>query len=59
MEEHGDLIKKIRKEKQITLIDLAARMGVSQAYLVRVERNEIQPTKEQIEVIQAFLDDKL
>ncbi|HRK61699.1 MAG TPA: helix-turn-helix transcriptional regulator [Candidatus Omnitrophota bacterium] len=59
MQNHGDQIKKIRKEKGVTLIELAARMGVSQAYLVRIERNEVQPTEEQVEVIHAFLDEKL
>ena len=56
MKNYGGLIKKIRKEKQITIVELAKRMGVAQAYIVRIERNEIKPTQEQIEVIYSFLD---
>ena len=59
MQNYGKLIKKIRKEKGITLIELAEKMGVSQAYLVRIERDEIMPTQEQIEVIHSFLEEKL
>lgn len=55
MQNYGELIKIIRKEKQITIVDLAKRMGVAQAYIVRIERNEIKPTQEQIEVIHSFL----
>ncbi len=59
MKNYGDLIKKIRKEKQITIVELARRMGVAQAYIARIERGEINPTQEQIEVIHSFLEEKL
>ncbi len=48
-------LKAIRKEKRITIIELAERMGVSQAYIVKIERGEIYPTKEQLEVIKSFI----
>lgn len=47
----GFLIREIRKEKGITIVDLAAKMGVSQAYICRLERGDIKPTKEQLELI--------
>jgi transcriptional regulator with XRE-family HTH domain len=52
----GDMIRHIRKSKRITIIELAERMGVSQAYITRLELGEIKLTQEQIEVIQTFLD---
>ncbi len=50
------ILKQIRKAKEISIVELAAKMGISQAYIVRLERGEIQPTKEQIEVIRSFLE---
>jgi len=35
--------------------ELAEKMGVSQAYLVQIETGQVQPTLEQIEVIQSFI----
>jgi len=52
----GDMIRHIRKSKRITIVELAEKMGVSQAYIFRLELGEIRPTLEQIEVIQTFLD---
>jgi predicted transcriptional regulator len=52
----GDMIRHIRKSKRVTIIELAAKMGVSQDYIARLELGEIKPTQEQIEVIQTFLD---
>jgi predicted transcriptional regulator len=52
----GDMIREIRKQKGITIVELAAKMGVSQDYIARLELGEVKPTQEQIEVIQAFLD---
>ena len=51
----GDMIRYLRKEKGITIVELAKRIGVSQAYIVRFERGEISPTEEQVEVIKSFL----
>jgi predicted transcriptional regulator len=52
----GDMIRHIHKSKRVTIIELAAKMGVSQDYIARLELGEIKPTQEQIEVIQTFLD---
>jgi predicted transcriptional regulator len=52
----GDMIRHIRKSKRITIVELAEKMGVSQAYIARIELGAIEPTQEQIEVIQTFLD---
>ncbi|MFH1800601.1 MAG: helix-turn-helix transcriptional regulator [Candidatus Omnitrophota bacterium] len=52
----GDMIRHIRKSKRVTIVELAERMGVSQDYIARLELGETKPTKEQIEVIQTFLD---
>ncbi len=55
MQDYGELIKKLRKDKRITIVELAEKMGVSQSYIVKIERGEIVPTLEQVEVIQSFL----
>lgn len=55
----GDMIRYIRREKKITIVELAAKMGVSQAYIVRIERGEIKPTVEQVETLHAFIEGKL
>lgn len=57
-ENYGELIKEIRKEKGITIIELAAKMGVSQTYIARLEQGEIKPTKEQMEIIHDFIEGK-
>jgi len=53
-ENYAEILKRIRKDKRITIIELAERMGVSQAYIVKIERGEIEPTQEKMEVIKAF-----
>jgi len=55
MAEIGERLRESRRAKRITIVELAAKIGVSQAYLVRVERGEIKPTNEQIETIMNFL----
>ena len=52
-------IKKIRKSKKLTLIELAKIMGVSQAYLTKIELGQTEPTLEQIETIKNFVEGKL
>ena len=44
-----------RKIKGMTIVDLAGKIGVSQAYIAKIERGEIEPSSEQIEVILDFL----
>jgi transcriptional regulator with XRE-family HTH domain len=53
-----EMIKKLRKENGVTYVELSKRMGVAQEYLVRLERGEVKPTEEQIEVIKSFLKDE-
>jgi len=54
-----DFIKQIRKSKQLTIVELAERMGVSQEYLAQVEMGKVEPTLEQIETIRDFVEGKL
>ncbi len=55
----GEMIKYLRKRNQITIVELAKRMGVSQAYLAEIEIGKIKPIKEQIETIRVFVDGSL
>ncbi|MCP4651228.1 MAG: helix-turn-helix transcriptional regulator [PVC group bacterium] len=50
------LLKKLRKEKKITIIELAAKMGVGQDYIARLENGSQEATIEQIEVIKSFIE---
>ena len=52
----GDMIRHIRKSKRVTIVELAEKMGVSQDYIARLERGEVKPTQEQIEVVKMFLE---
>ena len=45
-----------RGSGEVTIVELAAKMGVSQAYISRLERGEIKPTQEQLEVLRAFIE---
>jgi len=53
--DYAEMIIHLRKEKGITAIELAEKMGVSPAYIARLEMGEAKPTAEQIEVIRSFL----
>ena len=55
----GELIKQIRRENKVTIIELAKRMGVSQEYIAKIEMGEVEPTKERVEVIQSFVEGRL
>lgn len=59
MKDYINQIKQIRKSKRLTLVALAKRMGVSQAYLAKVESGEQEPTAEQIETIRDFVEGTL
>ncbi|HOW59138.1 MAG TPA: helix-turn-helix transcriptional regulator [Candidatus Omnitrophota bacterium] len=50
-------MKNARKQKRITLVELADVMGVSQGYLVRLEKGEIAAIPEQIELIKSIIDE--
>ncbi len=57
MKEPKDIIKQTRKEKRITIVELAERMGVSQAYIAKLERGDIEPIGEQVELILSVILD--
>jgi len=42
---YGDMIRHIRKEKRITIVELAERMGVSQAYIVGLSGARFSPQR--------------
>lgn len=52
-------LRNLRKQRCITIIELAAKMGVSQAYISRLELGHIQPISEQVEVIKEFIVGRL
>ena len=52
-------LKRIRREKRITMRELAMRMRVSPGYISKLERGEARPTEMQADVIRAFLGGKL
>jgi len=54
-----ELIRRLRKEKGITLVELSEKMGVSQAYLVQIEDGDAIPTEEQTETLRAFIEGRL
>lgn len=45
-----------RKQEGITIVELAEKMGVSQAYISELESGEIKPTIEQVELIKSFVE---
>lgn len=52
----GATIKKLRKEKKITQIDLAGQCGISQTYLSQLENDERNPTVDVLERISNVLE---
>lgn len=52
----GTQIRNARRERRITLVELAVAMGVSQDYLVEIEFGHAQPQQEQIERIFAAIE---
>ena len=59
IENVGGILRHTRREKRVTIVELARRMGVSQSYIARLDQGEIEPTAEQVEVMQAFVEGKL
>lgn len=52
----GVRIKKARNRKKITLIELAAHLGVSQDYLTVIELGDAQSSQEEVERILAAIE---
>ncbi len=56
---YSEIIIRLRKEKGITAIELAAKMGVSPIYIAKIELGEIQPTAEEKETLESFISGRL
>jgi predicted transcriptional regulator len=48
-------LREKRKAKGITIVELAEKAGISQAQIARIERGEIKPTSQQIELMLRYL----
>ncbi len=55
---YAQMIAHLRKEKGITVIELAEKMGVNPAYIARIEMGEVEPNKEQSETLRSFIEGK-
>ncbi len=56
---YSEIIVRLRKERGVTAIELAEKMGVSPAYIARIEMGEIQPTAEEKETLESFIEGRL
>lgn len=54
----GAVLRDLRREKDISIVALTAKMGVSQAYISKLERGLIRPTKEQLETLYRFIKEE-
>lgn len=52
----GEFIKKVRKSKKMTLVELENLSGVSNSYLSQIENNKFKPTPEILKKIASGLD---
>nr|WEY97714.1 helix-turn-helix transcriptional regulator [Bacillus subtilis] len=52
----GETIRRLRKEKKLTLEEVAAGIGITHSYLSRIERNKQKPSMEVIEKLSDFLN---
>jgi transcriptional regulator with XRE-family HTH domain len=71
MDNLGDIIRKLREEKELPLRTVAAYLDIDQAILSRIERGQRKPTREQVvklakyfkvnekDLLVAWLSDKL
>ena len=55
----AEMLRLLRKKRGFTAVELAEKMGVSPTYIAQIELGEIQPTKEQMETLAAFIEGKL
>ena len=53
------ILKTLRKSKNLTIVELAEKMGVPKEYLAKLETGELNPTSEQLETIKDFVEGKL
>ena len=71
MDSLGDIIRKLREEKELPLRTVAAYLDIDQAILSRIERGQRKPTRDQVvklakyfkvnenDLLVAWLSDKL
>jgi transcriptional regulator with XRE-family HTH domain len=56
----GERLRTLREDSQLSLRALSGEIGIDTSLLAKIERNERQPTKEQLKQVAAFfkLDEK-
>lgn len=52
----GEQIRLLREEAKLSLREVAEQMGIDTSLLGKIERNDRQPTKEQIKLIAKFFN---
>lgn len=52
----GEHIRTLRDEAQLSLKDVATRIGIDTSLLGKIERDERQPTREQLKLLADFFD---
>ncbi len=52
----GEHIRILRDEAQLSLKDVATRIGIDTSLLGKIERDERQPTREQLKLLADFFD---
>ena len=50
----GEQLRTLREQAELSLRDLASEIGIDTSLLGKIERNERQPTKEQIKQVALF-----
>lgn len=50
----GEQLRSLREQKQLSLREVATEIGIDTSLLGKIERNERQPTKEQIKLVARF-----
>lgn len=50
----GERLRNLREQAELSLREVATKLGIDTSLLGKIERNERQPTKEQIKLIASF-----
>ncbi|MCC6182570.1 MAG: helix-turn-helix transcriptional regulator [Bacteroidia bacterium] len=50
----GEQLRSLREQKQLSLREVATEIGIDTSLLGKIERDERQPTKEQIKLVAKF-----
>ena len=50
----GEHLRSLREQAELSLREVATKLGIDTSLLGKIERNERQPTKEQIKLIASF-----